>query len=148
RIAVLNKGVLQQVDTPEMIYDHPVNRFVAGFIGSPTMNFLDCTLAGDGDSRLVADGWTLGIPPAAGEAIKRSGRDITVLGIRPEDIAMRLQAAAGDLPGTIYAVEPLGDRTIYDVTLGRQVVRIKSPPNVMLEPGTPVFLGLDRDRIH
>src|SRR4051812_29532959 len=59
RIAVLNKGVLQQVDTPDNIYNHPVNRFVATFIGSPTMNMLDCALVGDGDPSLAAEGWKL-----------------------------------------------------------------------------------------
>src|SRR5207253_8711638 len=73
RIAVLNKGVLQQVDTPENVYEHPANRFVASFIGSPTMNFLDCALTDNGTPALAADGWALTVPDDVRDAIRKSG---------------------------------------------------------------------------
>src|SRR4051795_12049694 len=88
RIAVLNKGVLQQVDTPENVYDRPVNRFVASFIGSPTMNLLDCTVADDGGPVLVAEGWRFHVPPRAVAAARQAATERVVLGIRPEDIAL------------------------------------------------------------
>ena len=149
RIAVLNRGVLQQVDTPENIYDHPVNRFVASFIGSPTMNFLDSTLVGEGDSdaALVADGWRLPIAAARRDAIKKTGESSVMLGVRPEDIEMRLQATDGELPAEVNSVEPLGDRNIYDVKLGGHDVRIKTPASLIIEPGTPVYLHLNPDRL-
>jgi multiple sugar transport system ATP-binding protein len=148
RIAVLNKGVLQQVDTPENIYEHPINRFVASFIGSPTMNMLECSPNGDGDMSLAAEGWRLGVSPAAAAAIQKVGVERVVLGIRPEDITLRAQAEDGDMQGEVYAVEPLGDRSIYDVRLGKNIVRIKTAPTVSLDPGTPVYLGVNLDRIH
>jgi multiple sugar transport system ATP-binding protein len=148
RIAVLNKGVLQQVDTPDNIYNHPVNRFVATFIGSPTMNMLDCALVGEGEPSLAAEGWKLSIPSSALVAIKKSGSDRVVLGVRPEDIALKTEGQDGDLPGEVYGVEPLGDRNIYDIKLGMKVVRVKTLPTLILEPGTPVRLAVNRDRIH
>jgi len=148
RIAVLNHGVLQQVDTPENIYDHPANRFVASFIGSPTMNFLDTNLVGEGDSdaALVAEGWQLPITTARRDAIKKAGNTNVVLGVRAEDIDMRLQSTNGELPAEIYSVEPLGDRNIYDVRVGAQDVRIKTPATTLLDPGTRVYLHLNPDR--
>jgi multiple sugar transport system ATP-binding protein len=148
RLGVLNKGVLQQVDTPENIYDHPVNRFVASFIGSTTMNFLDSRLVGDGAATLVGDGWGLTIPPEARAAIRAMGHDAVTLGIRPEDLALRPGASDGDLPGTVYAVEPLGDRNIYDITVGAQVLRVKTRPTLMLDLNTPVALDVNHARIH
>jgi multiple sugar transport system ATP-binding protein len=148
RIAVLNKGVLQQVDTPENIYEHPINRFVASFIGSPTMNMLESSPNGDGDMSLAAEGWRLGVSPAAWAAIQKAGVERVVLGIRPEDITLRAQSEDGDMQGEVYAVEPLGDRSIYDVRLGKNIVRIKTAPTVSLDPGTPVYLGVNLDRIH
>ena len=146
RIAVLNKGVLQQIDTPENIYDHPVNRFVASFIGSPTMNFVNCGLTGDGTPTLVADGWALPITPAIRDRVKRNG-DTVVLGIRAEDITLKTSGQEGDIPGKVYVVEPLGDRIIYDVQVGGHVVRVKTRPTLMLEVGAPVYLEFNRDRI-
>jgi multiple sugar transport system ATP-binding protein len=148
RIAVLNKGVLQQIDTPENIYDHPVNRFVAGFIGSPTMNFVDCRLTGDGTPALAADGWALPITPAIRDRIKPSGGDTVVLGIRAEDITLKTGGQEGDIPGKVYVVEPLGDRNIYDVQVGGHVLRVKTRPTLMLDPGAPVYLEFNRDRIN
>ncbi len=148
RIAVLNRGVLQQVDTPENIYDYPANRFVASFIGSPTMNFLDCVLANDGTPALMSDGWSLTVPEAVRDAIKQAGLEKVVLGVRAEDIALRNQGEPGDLQGEVFLVEPLGDRNIYDIKLGSSLLRIKTAPTLMLDMGMPVYLNINRARIH
>jgi multiple sugar transport system ATP-binding protein len=90
RVAVMRKGVLQQVDTPQTLYEHPVNLFVAGFIGSPAMNLVDATVENDGDGLAVKVAeFRLPVPPEvlAGRPALRGfvGRTI-VLGIRPEDM--------------------------------------------------------------
>ncbi|MEO8288043.1 MAG: ABC transporter ATP-binding protein [Chloroflexota bacterium] len=148
RIAVLNNGLLQQVDTPENVYEHPANRFVASFIGSPTMNFLDCALTNDGTPALAADGWSLTIPDNVRDAIKGAELDRVVLGVRSEDIALRPQGSSGDLDAEVFSVEPLGDRNIYDVQLGSSYIRVKTAPTVMLDIGDRVRLNVDRARIH
>ena len=148
RIAVLNGGVLQQVDTPENVYEHPANRFVASFIGSPTMNFLDCALRDDGTPRWRRTGWT------ADGTGRRAGRHkeervgAVALGVRSEDIALRNGEEQGDLAAEVYSVEPLGDRNIYDVKLGSSYLRVKAPPTTMLDIGAPVRLDINRERIH
>ncbi|MEP7200050.1 MAG: ABC transporter ATP-binding protein [Chloroflexota bacterium] len=149
RIAVLNKGTLQQVDTPENIYDRPSNRFVASFIGAPTMNFLDCHLSSNGEPQLMGDGWTLAVPSSARDAIHKNGGDKVVLGIRPEDLTLSLQNhQPSDLVGDIYAVEPLGDRNIFDVHIGQRLVRVKAPPTQNADMGARAYLSVNRERIH
>jgi multiple sugar transport system ATP-binding protein len=89
RVAVMRKGELQQVDTPQNLYDHPVNLFVGGFIGSPAMNLVEATLEGsDGDLRanLGTQNISLGEAVSARPGLKQyAGRDV-ILGIRPEDL--------------------------------------------------------------
>lgn len=148
RIAVLNKGVVQQVDTPENIYDHPINIFVASFIGSPTMNMLDCGVTGEGGEMLTAEGWQMPLTEKGRGAIKRVGIDSVVLGIRAEDLRLGMVQQDGDLGGQVYNVEPLGDRNIYDVKLGKYIVRVKTLPTVNVPVGTSVYLGVNYDRIH
>jgi multiple sugar transport system ATP-binding protein len=90
RVAVIRKGVLQQVDTPQFLYDHPKNLFVAGFIGSPAMNLVETTLSGTADAPVVEfGGQQLSLPPrvfAERPALRAfEGRSV-ILGLRPEDM--------------------------------------------------------------
>ena len=87
RIAVINRGLLQQIDTPQTLYDHPNNLFVAGFIGSPAMNFFKAQLR-KSDSKLFVDGQTFNVeipPEYVNTYMPYDGRSV-ILGIRPEDI--------------------------------------------------------------
>ncbi len=87
RIAVINKGILQQIDTPQALYDHPSNLFVAGFIGSPAMNFFKSTLR-RADSKLVVDGgsFVVEVPESKTQQYQAYAGKPVILGIRPEDI--------------------------------------------------------------
>jgi multiple sugar transport system ATP-binding protein len=151
RIAVLNAGVLQQVGTPEAIYEQPVNRFVAAFIGNPRMNFLDCALRSDGGPQLVAlDGsWQLPIPgDRLAQARAALSGDTVTLGVRPEDLKLTTHEQPGALAGAIYVLEPLGDRTIVDVSLGATNLRVRLPPTFDGKAGQQVWCAPDLDRIH
>ena len=91
RVAVMRKGVLQQVDTPETLYEHPINLFVAGFIGSPAMNLMECTLAAADDGSLVVELGGFRLPVPAEVLAQRPALDayrgrMLILGIRPEDL--------------------------------------------------------------
>jgi multiple sugar transport system ATP-binding protein len=110
RVAVLKDGVLQQVDTPRRMYDHPDNVFVAGFIGSPAMNLLEVDVK---DHCLVFGGAELQIPRETAAEAGKAGQKVT-LGIRPED--MELVAEGQGLRTTINLVEELGaDAYVYGV---------------------------------
>ena len=96
RIAVMEGGLLQQVDTPQYLYDAPENMFVAGFIGSPSMNFFDATLVGSEDELAVeTKAFRLPIPPELLPALKpHLGKEVS-LGLRPEDIYVASEVPAG-----------------------------------------------------
>jgi multiple sugar transport system ATP-binding protein len=150
RIAVLNAGVLQQVGTPEEIYDHPVNRFVAGFIGNIRMNFLECVLRNDEPS-LVGRGraWQLPIPTSLRDDIRsRNDTEALILGVRPEDLTLSFQPVDGAIETEIYAVEPLGDRTIFDLRIGEDIVKVRTPPSFEVAAGGRIWFTIDRSRIH
>lgn len=148
RIAVLNHGVLQQVGAPEEVYDHPVNRFVASFIGNPTMNFLEGAFSNDGTPHLRGTGWTLPVPAGLRQPLSAAPGGDWVVGIRPEDIEVKMAASNGAWQAAVHVVEPLGDRNIFDVNVGNQTLRVKVPATVMTEPGTRVWLTVNAERIH
>ena len=151
RIAVLNAGVLQQVGTPEEVYDHPLNRFVAGFIGNIRMNFLQCVLRNDDLPALNGrnGAWQLPIDTRLRDTIRsRTNAEALVLGIRPEDITLTTQPADGAIEAEVYVVEPLGDRTIYDLRVGDDIVKVRTPPTFDAASGSRLWFNPDRSRIH
>jgi multiple sugar transport system ATP-binding protein len=151
RIAVLNLGVLQQVGVPDEVYDHPANLFVAGFIGSPRMSFLHCVLAGDGSPALCdREGlWALPVSEEIRDCIKAgaTGEDL-ILGVRAEDITLSPIEQPDAIAADVYAVEPLGDRNIFDLSLGANVIKVKTPPTLNLAIGTRAWMTIDTNRIH
>jgi len=133
RIAVLKDGLLQQMDTPQILYDRPGNIFVAGFIGSPAMNFFDVKLKSS-DGKLFIDGgsFNLEVPPDRITALQPYvGKDL-VLGIRPEDLHDPEFCPPGVVPGRIPAevdvTELMGSSVnLYLLTGGKQFVAIVDP---------------------
>jgi multiple sugar transport system ATP-binding protein len=139
RVAVLRQGTVQQVGAPVEIYDRPANRWVASFVGSPRMNLLECTANG----RIEGEGWSL---PNPGFGV--TGDQRALFGVRSEDLSLEVRDEATSLEGTVYAVEPLGDRTLVDVEVGGQRVIIKAPPTATYTVGEPVRAAVDMDRVH
>ncbi|MGE0314644.1 MAG: ABC transporter ATP-binding protein [Lautropia sp.] len=141
RIVVLKDGTVQQFDTPENVYRRPANRFVAGFIGSPTMNFFHATRTQQG--LRLADGTGLALPPGAWPAATGP----VVLGVRPEHLSIVDDALPG-LRVTIGVVEPLGSDTLvyFELDGKRFVARVS--PDATARPGDVVTLGFAPDRIH
>jgi multiple sugar transport system ATP-binding protein len=142
RIAVMNLGVLQQVGTPLEVYRRPATLFVAGFIGTPPMRLIGCTLAGN---ELVdgAGGFRLKVGADAAETLRASKATQLVLGIRPEEVAIAADGTA-DFTGTVTLREPLGDETIYDLQVGEQTLQLRAPPTLRLAIGEQVPLTVDR----
>jgi multiple sugar transport system ATP-binding protein len=101
RVAILRDGTVQQVGSPQEVYDSPANRWIATFVGSPRMNLLKCTANG----RIEGEGWSL---PNPGFGIQ--GDRPALLGVRAEDLSLETRDESASLEGTVYAVEPLGDR--------------------------------------
>jgi len=144
RIAVMRGGIIQQLDSPQAIYSRPVNRFVAGFIGSPGMNFLDGTIANGsfqvGEAAIALDRYEAAAGGlAAGPA---------VLGVRPEHIAFGDQAAAMPVrqDAEIEIVEPMGSDTLVWTKLGGQNLAFRVPSERQLSVGDRVPIGFDPGR--
>ncbi|MFM0519360.1 ABC transporter ATP-binding protein [Caballeronia jiangsuensis] len=136
RVAVLDKGALQQLDTPARIYSDPANLFVAGFIGSPPMNFLRGTLA---QGRFDAPGISLDT------SARHEGR--AVLGVRPEECSLVAQGD-GELQGRIYSVELIGDHSLVTMNVGEQQVVVKVPNTFAGEIGGGAGVRVNRERIY
>jgi multiple sugar transport system ATP-binding protein len=147
RIAVLNRGELQQIGPPQEVYDNPTNTFVAGFIGSTRMNFLHCAYASDNRSIVGKDNsWRINLEEGLCDAIvDHSNHDKLIFGIRPEDVTV---ADEGELAGRVYNAEPLGDRIVYEIHVGEDVVKIKMPPTSDMKRGDEVKLKVNVARAH
>src|ERR1051325_509836 len=120
RIVVMNRGHVMQIDTPINLYERPKNKFVAGFIGNPAMNFVEGSVSG---GKFVADGndWELPLPTRVAESLASARGKAVTLGIRPEDVSV--VAGPGVAPATTTArldlVESLGNETFIYVRAGR-----------------------------
>jgi multiple sugar transport system ATP-binding protein len=150
RIVVLNAGKVQQVGTPEEIYNRPANLFVAGFIGAPAMNFFPATVraGADGSEAVLADGTRLALTAAQGEALARAGVRRVRLGVRPENLVSRNGTHEGGFRVQLDVVETLGSDTYGYFTLaGRQYVgRLKA--DFGIRPGAEMELGFELERAH
>ncbi len=121
RIVVMKDGLVQQVDTPLNIYNRPANKFVAGFIGSPTMNFLTGTFQTGARAGFAQDGtsFSVKIPRMQTAALKRAGRKPVVLGVRPEHIHLKKAGEAyAPFKGQIEVVEPVGNEIFVYFSTG------------------------------
>jgi multiple sugar transport system ATP-binding protein len=151
RIAVMHLGLLQQVATPQELFDQPANEFVAGFIGSPPMNFADGRLiADDGSLRLLGEGLDLALPPKMANVLRqRTAPESLRLGIRPIDLNLAFERRGpAAVPGQVYAWEPLGDSALAHVTIGPAQFIVQADPGRPAEPGTAAWVEFTLDRVH
>jgi ABC-type sugar transport system ATPase subunit len=148
-IAVMNEGEVQQFATPEEVYNRPRNLFVAGFIGSPPMNFARGTLVSGDASVLNIAGHRYELPPQFRPAARVLGRDELVLGIRPQDVALVPAGTAGSIPGRVWMVELLGSEKLVDVEIGpkqRIVAEVRADVKVAIDDA--VSLQFEPARVH
>ncbi|MHB8632200.1 MAG: ABC transporter ATP-binding protein [Candidatus Limnocylindria bacterium] len=148
RIAVMRDGILQQIDTPENLHARPANVFVAGFIGSPAMNFFPAKLSGSA-SALVADAGFFQAPLRAGMG-GATGRDV-VVGIRPEDVAAGISAEqSGHIPvdAQVDVVEFLGNEFQLHLSTAGQTFVARVDTRTHAQPGDPIRVGFDRSKLH
>ena len=124
RIAVMKKGVLQQCADPFTLYTRPANQFVAGFIGSPPINFFTAKVSADGGS-IESAGITLPLDTAARAALSGRAGQAVLAGIRPEDLHLSSQGG-GSFGAKVEVREPLGNETLVHWTsaLGALVTRV------------------------
>jgi multiple sugar transport system ATP-binding protein len=152
RIAVMSEGLLQQVGTPQELYDRPVNRFVAGFIGSPAMNFLDVAVKGSGDGTVLeANEVRIPVPPrfrqVVGDGATTGKRFIA--GIRPEHLD--IGQSGGDnaiMPATADVVEYLGNEELLHLTAAGQDIVAVVDASHKVRPGDQLQVTIPLDKVH
>ena len=154
RVVVMNDGRIQQVAPPLTVYDYPVNRFVAGFLGTPAMNFMGGRLAADGD-RLVfeVDSVRIALPVEVAARVKSYVGKRVTLGVRPEDISAssdgKFAGPGNVVPTTVRVVEPLGDEQIVHLAGPRDVpIVCKLDSHVKVDVDSALTAHLDLRRIH
>jgi multiple sugar transport system ATP-binding protein len=154
KLVVLKDGVVQQVDEPLKVYEHPENLFVAGFVGTPPMNFLRGSVESANGSVVFSDGENrIRLQPALKGAIEKSGRPEMVLGGRPEDLHPEVgedKAAetGASLRGTISVTEPLGDEILVYINVRGHDVIAKASPRFRGQVNDPVSVALDVNKLH
>jgi len=152
RIVVMKDGLMQQVGTPLDLYRRPLNRFVASFIGSPAMNFLEMTVAAEADSfRLTADGIAIQLPQRRFAGLgPHAGKSVT-LGVRPQHLRLG-QANGGEhvgFGGSLMVSEQLGDEQLLAVRIGQTDLRVAGvDPELALATGTRVDVSVPVESLH
>ena len=147
KIAIMSEGKLQQYSTPQETYNRPANRFVAGFIGSPRMNFFEGELSVEDETAMLRGRASFPVP---GEQIrqmagKQGGRIIA--GVRPEHILLSPHVNGGT-EGVVHLLEPIGPVTYVDFTVGDISLRASVPASTVLSPGQPVGVTFESDQFH
>jgi len=144
RIAVLNDGELQQIGTPLECYHQPQNRFVAGFIGSPSMNFLEVTVS---DGRLEHEAFTYEVPPLIDSSLSPVDERVTI-GIRPEDIELAESGTENAVQATVKVVEPMGEVSYVYLNIGGETHTASVNGDLIFDPGEKLSVVFPPERIH
>ncbi len=153
RIAVINKGVLQQLDSPQNLYDRPSNLFVAGFIGSPAMNFFRGKLRKDGDKLLVDTGdFSVTIPSSKTKAYEAyAGKDV-IFGIRPENIHdadfVPANTDSEKVSAKVDVTELMGNEIFLYLVSGANTFVARVDPRSKLRMGQQAQVAFDMDNFH
>src|SRR5680860_288355 len=149
KMAVMSGGFLQQYAAPDTIYNHPVNTFVAGFVGSPAMNLLlGQVVAENGAVHLKSsDGWSYALSPANAQSALESTGEV-IIGLRHNAIPLHRQPSPGAIESMVYTVEPTGDITFVHAKLGEAMIVLSVPPDVRIAADDTVWLDFDQERMH
>ncbi|RAZ78061.1 ABC transporter ATP-binding protein [Mesorhizobium atlanticum] len=148
RIAVMRGGVIQQLDAPQTIYNRPVNRFVAGFLGSPAMNFLKGELEAGAVPVFKADGVSVSLGRYQFDGDGGPAAKPCIFGIRPEHIAFgdAAQAMPFTAESTVEIVDPMGSDTLVWTKLGGQIISVRVEADKTLRNGDAIRIGFDPAR--
>ncbi len=151
RIAVMRDGVLQQMGTPKEIYNNPTNHWVAGFIGEPAMNFLDCNLGTvSGNTALEHSAFSIPLTSEQSQNLLGSGAEQSVtLGIRPDDVSISTNPSEKhSIEGEVLVTELLGGDMLVEAQIEGSRVTVKTDPSYEADMGDQCYLAFDSARWH
>lgn len=159
RIAIMHTGILQQIGSPQEIYNKPQSLFVAGFMGSPSMNLIRGTIQSDGGRTLIRlnhtdFSWELSDEQAANLGSQLQDYEL-VFGIRPEHISVFKESVEGKIKANVHLVESLGSVNIIDIFLGEDpetsdliTLRVRTHPTFHVEVGQSIWLDFNEKHVH
>ena len=153
RIAVTNKGILQQLDTPQNMYDKPANMFVAGFIGSPAMNFFPVKIdLSEGKLFVVGNGFSVAIPDDKKSTYQNLVGKRLIFGIRPEDVKnpsfMPPNIHGEKLVAKVDVIELMGNEIYLYLETGGDIFVARVDPRTNFKPGESVEIAFNMDNMH
>lgn len=150
RIVVMRDGHIQQIDTPNNLYEHPVNRFVAGFIGNPSMNFLRASVVSNGTKAHGKD-FRVGIDNGFAPALSSYGERELWVGIRPEHLNPYDGESINNndvINGRVELVEPLGSVSMVQVATKEHLLTVQLDGHTSVQSGDPIKLRADPEKVH
>jgi multiple sugar transport system ATP-binding protein len=150
RVAVMKDGSIRQFGTPHEVYAHPRDEFVGGFIGSPSMNFYDCTLEErNGDPVLDAGDFLFHVPREfKGILLKNTTNPEVRLGVRPEDIRISQDKDPNAIEAKVDLVEPIGSYVLVYLTMGRSSAIMRADPKFSGRIGDRITVTFAPSKIH
>jgi multiple sugar transport system ATP-binding protein len=151
QIAIMNKGKLQQIGSPDEVYTYPANLFVANFIGTPSMNFIPCVIDQTSHEFVINTGtekYRLSIPDVFSKGVSplKDGSELTI-GVRPEDVLMSLEHQTNQIQLDLRLVEALGNETLFDLQKGPIHIRSRKDPSVQFELGASIWTSFNTKRM-
>ncbi|MET1159737.1 MAG: ABC transporter ATP-binding protein [Thermoprotei archaeon] len=150
-IAVMNKGRVMQIGEPRELYYKPANTFVAGFIGSPPMNFFDATFIAKEDNYMLDAGdFKLALDPDIGNIVEKSlgSEGEVIVGIRPEHMEIYDKPVENSIPSEVYVIEPLGSETVINVRIGNRIFKVVTKSDISYSIGTKIYVRPVMKHIH
>jgi len=150
RICVLKEGRIEQIGTPQELYNRPANVWVAKIVGKPAMNLYHCILKEeDGELFAIHDHFRLGIQDLLKKAPRTPQEREIILGIRPENIEIiETKQGEEDIQAVLFISEPLGAKTIVDFKVGHETLRILAPAGEPFEANEKRWLRIRKDKLH
>jgi multiple sugar transport system ATP-binding protein len=148
QIVILNRGIIQQTGNPDLIYNHPSNQFVAGFIGSPPTNFFDCALERQ-EGVLDAGEFKYPLSKELLQVAESATSDEILLGVRPQNVLVYRQKTRDAIAkASLYVSEPLGDKLILDLKTGDLLFKAVMSPDFKVETGDELWVNFQEDKIY
>ena len=147
QLVVMRSGRIQQIGRPEDVYFHPSNKYVAGFIGSPAINFLPCTYERE-DGELVAECFNYPAPQRVKEAMAEAPSERLTLGIRPEDIQVDQEASPGAIPVSVYMTEPMGKEILLTLEARGRRIRALAPARLHPNLDEKLWMRFGEECLH
>jgi len=150
RVVVMKEGRIQQIGTPLEVYGNPANKFVAGFIGAPSMNFLEVTIRGEGTTlHAEAPGMRLGVSPATDRALAGWRDKRVTMGVRPEHLSLGNGALECSFDASVEVLEQLGSEILMEARAGDATLTVaRIDPQARLLAGDRLRLSVQPERLH